>query len=94
MRRVGAGTASFSLTPADEDGQQEFAGVALLFNSVPGKQTVPRSETWAGAMALNKSGPDVGKWYSDANSVVLGLSAGGAQSTIAEREWRRVVPLF
>ena len=74
LRRVGAGAASFELESGrGEDSQHwHFRSFGLLCCRVPGRQTVPRAETWAGAKALAAFGPSLLHWLCDASYTVQG----------------------
>ena len=48
----------------------------MVFSQVPGKQTVPRSEVFAGAQTLKLlAGGSVDRWHCDASYVVAGARA-------------------
>ena len=74
LRRVGAGAAaiSFAEPPSCFIGPAHVSDVGLLFSQVPGRQTVPRAETWAGAQAIKEARQKVSLWWCDASYTVSG----------------------
>ena len=78
LRRAGAGGAAFAFSGGS--GEQHLSHIGLLFASVPGRQTVPRAETWAGTQTLIAADRDVGKWWSDAIYTVRGAQASARRS--------------
>ena len=72
LRQAGAGGAAVDLSgdPTRTGDPVIVRSVGLLFASVPGRQTVPRSETWAGALAVAQAPLAVRKWMCNASYVV------------------------
>ena len=70
VRRVGAGAAAVDYVHSDAGILVKSVG--LLFANCPGKQTVPRAETHAGAIALAAASASIGSWYCDALYTVKG----------------------
>ena len=72
LRRVGAGAAAFHASTS-ADGTVHLDHIGLVFSQTPGKQSVPRAETFAGVQALSAAEPGfVRAWWSDASYTVKG----------------------
>ena len=66
LRRAGAGAAVVHTTTGPS-GEFLLADIGLLLSQVPGRQSVPRAETFAGAQALAHAEPGtLHTWWSDA----------------------------
>ena len=72
LQRVGAGGAAF----AEQHGH--LVSFGLILADVPGKQSVPRAETWAGSVALRACPSNVTKWWCDASYTTSGTSTADA----------------
>ena len=55
-----------------DSGPLHVASVRQIFSQVPGLQTVPRAETWVGAIAIKEARHEVAPWWCDAAYTVLG----------------------
>ena len=82
LRRVGAGGAAVQLSadPLTSNEPIIVQSVGLIFASVPGRQTVPRAETWAGSVTLAASPPTVRRWWVDAAYTVGGARPAARRS--------------
>ena len=81
LQRAGAGAVWFGLTPDGKadlsaEGWAKFGAVAV---AVPGRQTVPRAEVWAGVAAAEQEaaggGRPMSRWVVDARYVQSGVAS-------------------
>jgi len=58
----------------DDAGDWLVQNVGIIASSVSGKQTVPRSEVYAGSLLPSSTNAQINEWHSDCKYVVNGTS--------------------